>query len=99
MKIGPALDQAGLGGKVEDDLGPVKDGIEGVRPQVERVELEPGLADETGEVAPLDGRVVILNEGVDADDLRRAPQQLLTKMGTDNPRRARHHALHRYPCL
>src|SRR5205807_1055509 len=69
VEVGPTLDEAGLGGDVEDDLGAGEDRIEGIGAKVEGMKPEAGPALETGEVAALDGGIVVGNEGVDADDL------------------------------
>src|SRR5204863_5057227 len=55
VKVGPAFDEAGLGGDVADDLRPGKDSIERIGAKVEAMEREAGPALETGEVAARDG--------------------------------------------
>src|SRR5262249_47877891 len=54
IEVGPALDEARLRSDMENDLGISEDRVQGVGPQVERVEAKAGFAVEASEVAALD---------------------------------------------
>jgi len=53
------------------------------RGQVDRVQLEPGPAEQAGKVGPLLGGRDLAGEGVDADDLAALAEQGLGEVGAD----------------
>ena len=67
---------------------------EWVVPQVEGVKAVPGVAQGLGLVAPLDGRCVVGNKGVQPGHLMAVGQQAFAQERADEPCRSGDHALH-----
>jgi hypothetical protein len=79
----PGAADAGLGRLVEHDRGTLEPGPDIDRGQVRPDQLEPGLLEEPGKVAPLVGSRIVVGEGVDTDDLPPLAHQRLSQVGAN----------------
>jgi hypothetical protein len=73
----------GPGRQVEHGRRPGQQGLDLGRGQVEPVQLEPGPAQQPGQVGPLVGRRVVVAEGVDSDHPVAAVDQGFGEVGAD----------------
>src|SRR5690606_14847390 len=93
----PRQADAGLPGQVDDRVGPVEEVVERGGDEVELLAPVPRPAGERAGVRPLEGRVVVVGEGVDADDVVTAVEQRAADVPADEAGGPRHDESHHIP--
>ena len=88
LDVGPAPRQARHRGEMDDRRPAVEKGPDWRGPKVELVELETRALDQASEIRLLDPARVVVDEGVDADDLVAPVDERLGEVRPDKARDA-----------